>query len=116
MIDVQGKQLSDIVRIARHYQRSIRIDVDLGRDDALEGYICHGTALAALDSMSKQLRDSNQRAFTWTGPFGGENPLWPSPLPAPSGLTKSFALRSARFCRWTACLPLTRRCPRATAG
>lgn len=71
MIDVQGKQLSDIVRIARHYQRSIRIDVDLGRDDALEGYICHGTALAALDSMSKQLRDSNQRAFTWTGPFGG---------------------------------------------
>lgn len=63
--------LSDIVRIARHYQRSIRIDVDLGRPDALEGYICHGTAMAALDSMSKQLRDSNQRAFTWTGPFGG---------------------------------------------
>lgn len=62
--------LSDIVRISRHYQRSIRIDVDLGRQDALEGYICHGTAMAALDSMSKQLRDSNQRAFTWTGPFG----------------------------------------------
>lgn len=63
--------LSDVVRISRHYQRSIRIDVDLGRTDALEGYICHGTAMAALDSMSKQLRDSNQRAFTWTGPFGG---------------------------------------------
>jgi len=63
--------LSDIVRISHHYQRSIRIDVDLGRPDALEGYICHGTAMAALDSMSKQLRDSNQRAFTWTGPFGG---------------------------------------------
>lgn len=63
--------LSDIVKISSHYQRSIRIDVDLGRADALEGYICHGTAMAALDSMSKQLRDSNQRAFTWTGPFGG---------------------------------------------
>jgi hypothetical protein len=71
MTEIAGKKLCEIVRIARHYQRSIRIDVDLGREDALEGYICHGTALLALDSMSKQLRDSNQRAFTWTGPFGG---------------------------------------------
>jgi len=71
MTEAQNLMLSDIVRISRHYQRSIRIDIDLGRPDALEGYICHGTAMAALDSMSKQLRDSNQRAFTWTGPFGG---------------------------------------------
>jgi hypothetical protein len=63
--------LSDYVQISRHYQRSIRIDVDLGRPDSLEGYICHGTALSVLASMSKQLVDSNQRAFTWTGPFGG---------------------------------------------
>jgi hypothetical protein len=71
MTESQSPMLSDIVGISRHYQRSIRIDMDLGRADALEGYICHGTALAALDTMSKQLRDSNQRAFTWTGPFGG---------------------------------------------
>ena len=71
MSDKQEKKLSDIVRIARHYQRSIRIDIDLGRPDALDGYICHGTAIAVLDSMSKQLLESNQRAFTWTGPFGG---------------------------------------------
>lgn len=71
MIEPCGKQLSEIVRIARHYQRSIRVDVDLGRDDALDGYICHRTALAVLDSMSRQLHESNQRAFTWTGPFGG---------------------------------------------
>ena len=64
-------RLSDIVRIARHYQRSIRIDIDLGRPDALDGYICHGTAVAVLENMSKQLLESNQRAFTWTGPFGG---------------------------------------------
>lgn len=71
MTDHRPDMLSDIVRISRHYQRSIRIDVDLGRPDALEGYICHGTARAALGSMSKQLSESNQRAFTWTGPFGG---------------------------------------------
>lgn len=71
MTDALNPKLSDFVRISRHYQRSIRIDIDLGRPDALEGYICHGTAMAALDSMSKQLRDSNQRAFTWTAPYGG---------------------------------------------
>lgn len=64
-------KLSNIVHVSRHYQRSIRIDIDLGRPDALDGYICHGTATAVLSSMTKQLLDSNQRAFTWTGPFGG---------------------------------------------
>lgn len=63
--------LSDIVSISRHYQRSIRIDIDLGRPDALDGYICHGTAMTVLDSMAKQIEQSNQRAFTWTGPYGG---------------------------------------------
>ncbi|OIQ91129.1 hypothetical protein GALL_269820 [mine drainage metagenome] len=71
MSDAQNTKLSDVVRITRQYQRSIRIDVDLGRSDALEGYICHGTASAVLGSMSRQLLESNQRAFTWTGPFGG---------------------------------------------
>lgn len=71
MTDPRGKQLSDIVRISRHYQRSIRIDADVGREDALDGYICHGTVSAVLESMSKQLRESRQRAFTWTGPYGG---------------------------------------------
>jgi hypothetical protein len=64
-------KLSEMVRISRHYQRSIKIDIDLGRHDALDGYICHGTAQAVVQSMCKQLVESNQRAFTWTGPFGG---------------------------------------------
>lgn len=63
--------LSDIVHVSRHYQRSIRIDIDLERLDALDGYICHGTATAVLSSMTKQIQETNQRAFTWTGPFGG---------------------------------------------
>jgi hypothetical protein len=71
MPNEQNIKLSEIVQVSRHYQRSIRIDIDLGRPDALDGYICHGTATAVLSSMTKQLLESNQRAFTWTGPFGG---------------------------------------------
>lgn len=67
----QGKVLADIVRISRNYQRSIRVDADLGRHDALAGYICHATATSVLESMSKQVTETNQRSFTWTGPFGG---------------------------------------------
>lgn len=65
------QMLSDNVLISRHYQRSIRVDTDLGRHDALDGYICHSTAISVLESMSKQVSETNQRSFTWTGPFGG---------------------------------------------
>ena len=71
MPDTTDIKLSDIVSVSRQYQRSIRIDIDFGRPDALDGYICHGTASGVLSSMTKQLLDSDQRAFTWTGPFGG---------------------------------------------
>lgn len=71
MSDLEVKPLSDFVGISRLYQRSIRIDADLGRPDALHGYVCHATARGLLESMSRQIAESNQRAFTWTGPFGG---------------------------------------------
>lgn len=63
--------LSDIVQISRQYQRSIRIDADIGRPDALDGYIFHSTAAAVIEGMCRQIADTNQRSFTWTGPFGG---------------------------------------------
>lgn len=66
-----GKLVSEIVGVARHYQRSIRVDADYGREDALDGYVCHRTASAVIESMSRQIAESNQRAFTWTGPYGG---------------------------------------------
>lgn len=91
--------MSDIVRISRHYQRSIRIDVDFGRPDALEGYICHGTAIAALDSMSKQLRDSNQRAFTWTGPFGGGKSSLAVTLACALGTDKKLRAKARKILR-----------------
>jgi len=71
MTDKKHEVLSDIVQISHQYQRSIRVDADIGRADALSGYICHATASAVVDGMCKQLSDTNQRCFTWTGPFGG---------------------------------------------
>jgi len=69
--DEDQKSLADFVRISRHYQRSIRVDADFGRSDAIAGYICHSTASSILDGMAKQVMETNQRSFTWTGPFGG---------------------------------------------
>jgi hypothetical protein len=63
--------LSDVVSISRQYLRSVRIDTDLEREDALSGYVCQGTARALLENMAKQILETHQRAFTWTGPYGG---------------------------------------------
>jgi hypothetical protein len=71
MTDKKREVLADIVQISRQYQRSIRVDADIGRADALTGYICHATAVSVVDGMCKQLSGTNQRCFTWTGPFGG---------------------------------------------
>jgi len=71
MTEKRRVALSDIVQISRQYQRSIRVDADIGRADALSGYICHATASAVVEGMCKQLSGTNQRCFTWTGPFGG---------------------------------------------
>jgi hypothetical protein len=71
MTNKTSEVLSDIVQISRQYQRSIRVDTDIGRADALSSYICHATAMSVVDGMCKQLSGTNQRCFTWTGPFGG---------------------------------------------
>ena len=99
MPDAQGSKLSDIVHVSRHYQRSIRIDADLGRHDALDGYICHGTATSVLSSMSKQLLESNQRAFTWTGPFGGGKSSLAVALASALGSDKALRLKAREVLR-----------------
>lgn len=71
MTDKNQLALSDIVQISHQYQRSIRVDADIGRIDALSGYINHATAGSVVDGMCVQLSGTNQRCFTWTGPFGG---------------------------------------------
>jgi hypothetical protein len=69
--DPVAQHLSDVVSISRQFQRSIRIDSDSGVDGALSGYVCQGAARTLLETMGRQVQDSRQRAFTWTGPYGG---------------------------------------------
>lgn len=66
-----ASSLAECVTISRQFLRSVRIDTDFGREDALSGYVCQGTARSLLESMSTQIKDTRQRAFTWTGPYGG---------------------------------------------
>ncbi len=65
-----AQTLSSVVTISRQFLRSVRLDADLGREDALLGYVCQGTAQALLESMANQIKNTNQRAFIWTGPYG----------------------------------------------
>ncbi|NPE57820.1 ATP-binding protein [Dickeya dadantii] len=65
------KMLSDVVSISPQYQRSIRIDSDMGQLDALNGYFCHNTASSVIENICNHILSTNQRSFTLTGPFGG---------------------------------------------
>lgn len=63
--------LNDHVSIARRFQRSIRLDSDVAQLDALQGFICQRSSADALLGMAAQIAQTKQRAFTWTGPYGG---------------------------------------------
>jgi len=64
-------KLSDVVQISRQFQKSIQLNADFGDLDSLKGYICQGTAKSVLDTTAKHILETSQRAFTWTGPYGG---------------------------------------------
>ena len=66
-----ANKLSEHVTVNRQFLRSIRLDADLGRADAMQGYILQPSAQTVLDTMAKHLLNTQQRAFTWTGPYGG---------------------------------------------
>lgn len=59
------------VRVKAQFQRSVRLDTDFDRPDALSGYLLQPSARAALETVSRHLATTQQRAFTWTGPYGG---------------------------------------------
>lgn len=62
--------LSQTVRVARRFMRSIRVDADLGDPAALDGFICSQSAAEALLLMGRHKQASGHGAFTWTGPYG----------------------------------------------
>ncbi len=64
------KTLAEQVRINRRFQRSIRVDTDIDEPSALDGFICPPSTAQALISMARQVAETDQGAFTWTGPYG----------------------------------------------
>lgn len=64
-------KLSQHITVSRQFLRSVRVDADLGRIDAVQGYILQPSARAVLETMAKHMTHTQQRAFTWTGPYGG---------------------------------------------
>ena len=62
--------LHEKVAIVRSFQRSTRIDADLKTAEALKGFVFHNSAVRALQSMTRMIVESKQRAFTLTGPYG----------------------------------------------
>ncbi len=62
-----SKTLSDITRVRRRFQRSIRLGDDAG---AAAGFICTATAAQALKTTIEHVSGLGHGAFTWTGPYG----------------------------------------------
>lgn len=61
--------LASSVRVRRRFQRAIRVDHDI-RAAALEGFVCPNSSVEAITSMLRQIKETGQSAFTWTGPYG----------------------------------------------
>ena len=62
--------LADRIRIARRFQRAVRIDSDLGNAATLDGFICPRSSAEVLETMARHVAENGQGAFTWTGPYG----------------------------------------------
>ncbi|MCY4005687.1 MAG: hypothetical protein OXE84_02500 [Rhodobacteraceae bacterium] len=57
--------------LAPRFRRSIRIDTDFASAAAIDNFHCSASFQAALKFMADHIADTEQAAFTWTGPYGG---------------------------------------------
>ncbi len=62
---------SSTVEINRRFARSARIDADLNGTPPLVGYVLQASVAKALATLAASQIESQQGAFTWTGPYGG---------------------------------------------
>lgn len=63
--------MSDPLLIAPRFRRSVRIDTDFTSVTAIDGFHCPASFQAAVAFMAAHTADTEQGAFTWTGPYGG---------------------------------------------
>lgn len=63
--------LAQVVHVERRFARSARLDADLKGTPPLIGYVLQASIKKALASMALAQLETQQGAFTWTGPYGG---------------------------------------------
>ena len=63
--------MSDPVSITPRFRRSVRLDTDFASATAIDGFHCPASFQAAVTFMAAHIADTEQGAFTWTGPYGG---------------------------------------------
>lgn len=64
-------KLANIVHVERRFALSARLDSDLTGTPPLTGYVLQPSVRKSLEAMVASIADGGQRAFTWTGPYGG---------------------------------------------
>ena len=62
--------LQSKVSVKRFFQRSVRIDKDLGDYSALDGYVAQESSLSIIKLMCKTILEGHNCSFTWTGQYG----------------------------------------------
>ncbi|MCP4097819.1 MAG: ATP-binding protein, partial [Planctomycetaceae bacterium] len=63
--------MSNPVAITSRFRRSVRIDTDFASASAIDGFHCPASFQEAVTFMAAHVADTEQGAFTWTGPYGG---------------------------------------------
>jgi hypothetical protein len=59
------------VRVERRFARSARVDTDMGRVEAIRGYVLQPSVRHAFAAMAQAIGQRRHGAFSWTGPYGG---------------------------------------------
>lgn len=63
--------MSEMATITPRFRRSVRLDTDFASTTAIDGFHCPASFRAAIKFMASHVAETEQGAFTWTGPYGG---------------------------------------------
>lgn len=66
-----NKDNNQRINISSQFLRSVNLESDYGRLDSLDNYILQTSTRNLLNTLSHHIVNSQQRAFTITGPYGG---------------------------------------------
>lgn len=66
----KARKLIGQVYIERRFQKSVKLDFDIGAEDALDGFVPVKSSIDALNTMARYVLEQKDSAFTFTGPYG----------------------------------------------